>query len=467
MSKKGIWLTLSLLLGFVLCLLPTPEGLKPEGWRLLSIFIATLLAIITQALPMAALTLIAIAACVITKTLPLKEALSGFGNPVIWLVVLAFFISRGFIATGLGSRAAYFFMRLLGKSTLGLSYGIMATDLILAPAIPSVTARAGGVVYPIVSGLAKAFGSEPGHHTSKKISSFLTQVAFQGTCITSAMFLTAMAGNPLIRQIASKSNIDLSWGLWAKAALVPGLLSMLIVPLVIYKLYPPQIKGTPQAKKMATEKLKEMGPMSINEWIMLGVFLLLIVLWAGESFIGVSATTAAFVGLAILLITKVLNWKDLLQEHGAWDTFIWLGSLVMLAGQLYELGVTNLLSDWVVAHVSGLHWMTGFLILSTAYFFAHYFFAGNMAHIGALYPPFLVLSLALGTPPVIAALLLGFYSNLFGSLTHYGTGPAPIFFGSGHVDIRSWWKLGFVCACVNIVIWLVGGGIWWKFLGLW
>jgi len=464
---KWLMLLISVLVAVAINLAPVPAGIKPEGWRLLAIFVGTIVAIISQALPMGALTLIALTATVITHTLTLKEALSGFSNPIIWLVALAFFISRGFILTGLGSRAAYLFMRLLGKSTLGLGYGMMATDLVLAPAIPSVTARAGAVIYPILNGLSRAFHSESQHHTSRRISSYLTQVSFQGSCVTSAMFLTAMAGNPLIRQIAAKAGVELTWGLWALAAIVPGLLSLLLLPLLLHKIYPPQVTRTPEAKAMAVAELKKMGKMSGKEWTMLSVFILLVGLWAGESIFKISATAAALIGLSILLITKVLTWKDLLEEKGAWDIFVWLSILVMLANYLYEFGVTNLLSEWVVANVAGMNWMVAFLIIALAYYFAHYFFASNMAHIGALYSPFLLLAIAVGTPPIVAALTLAFFSNLFGSLTHYGCGQAPIFFGAHHVDIREWWKLGFVCSVVNIVIWLGLGSVWWKVIGLW
>ncbi|MBJ7449014.1 MAG: anion permease [Parachlamydiales bacterium] len=465
--RKYIVLIISFMIGLAMWLSPAPEGMQEKGWHLLAIFISTIVAIIMQAMPMGAIAIVAIAVALITKTLTLQEALSGFSNHIIWLVVLAFFISRGIISTGLGTRAAYIFMRMLGKSTLGLSYGMIATDLLLAPAIPSVTARAGGIVYPILSGLSKAFGSEAGLGTSRRIASFLTQVAFQGSCVTSAMFLTSMAGNPVIKSIAAEAGVVITWGSWAVASIVPGLLSLILIPLIIYKIYPPEIKETPQAKALAHQKLKEMGPMKRDEWIMLSVFILLVGLWAGESFFKIAPTTAAMFGLAILLITGVLNWKDILKEEGAWDTMVWLGTLLMLATYLFNFGVTGVMSQKIMGHVVGLNWVTAFGVLSLVYYFSHYFFASNMAHISALYSPFLVLMIAMGTPPVLAALTLAFFSNLFGSLTHYGCGPAPIFFGTGNVTIGDWWKLGFIISVVNIIIWLVVGSMWWKLVGFW
>ncbi|TFH65006.1 MAG: anion permease, partial [Gemmatimonadales bacterium] len=188
--------SLPLALGGGLWFVPAPSGVDPEGMHLLAIFIATIVGIILKPLPMGAVAMVGIAATALTGTLAIGEALSGFGNQVIWLIVLAFFISRGFIKTGLGARIAYLFMALLGRKSLGLGYGLVATDLVLAPAIPSNTARAGGVVYPILRSVAEAYESRPDDGTAGRLGAFLTVVAFQGTVITSAMFLTAMAANP-------------------------------------------------------------------------------------------------------------------------------------------------------------------------------------------------------------------------------------------------------------------------------
>jgi DASS family divalent anion:Na+ symporter len=72
-----------------------------------------------------------------------------------------------------------------------------------------------------------------------------------------------------------------------------------------------------------------------------------------------------------------------------------------------------------------------------------------------------------GAPPVLAALVLAFFSNLFAGMTHYGTGPAPVLFGTGYVELGTWWRMGLLVSVVNIVIWVGLGGLWWKVLGLW
>ena len=455
------------LVGAALWLVPTPDGVEPRAWRLLAVFVATMVGIVLRPLPMGALALVAVAFAVLSGTLTIAEATAGFGSTVVWLVVAAFFIATAFVKTGLGARIAYQFMRVLGKRTLGLAYGFVVADLVLAPAIPSNTARAGGVIFPILKSLCVSLGSDAALGTERRIAAFLTFTAYQGVVVTSAMFLTAMAANPLAAELAAQQGVTISWALWAVAGLVPGVLSLLLVPLLIYRLYPPHVTHTPEAPELARRRLREMGAMTRNEWILLAVFVLLLTLWIFGGALGVNATATALAGVAAMLATGALAWEDILEERSGWDTLIWFAVLVMMASQLGEQG----LLAWFTDRVSGLlgegHWLPAFLSLSLIYFYVHYFFASNTAHVSAMYAPFLALGIAVGTPPLLAALVLAFFSNLFASMTHYGTAPAPILFGSGNVDIGDWWRLGALVSVVNIAIWLGAGSLWWRLLGLW
>jgi len=465
--KKALFFLCAVAVGALLWISPVPTGVTREAWHLFALFAATIIGIIAKPLPMGAVALLALMVSIVTSTLTFEQAFSGFSNDVVWLVVMAFFIAKGFVLTGLGSRVAYFFVGFLGKSTLGLGYGMIATDLLLAPTIPSVTARIGGVIYPIIKSLAKAFGSDPFDPSSRKIGAYLIKVSFQGSTITSAMFLTSMAGNPLIAQLAQQANISLTWGSWALASFVPGIVSLLLLPYIIYKIYPPEIKKTPDAYAFAQQKRKELGKIKVQEWIMLGIFALLLTLWIAGSYIGLKAAVAALIGLSLLLVSGVLQWNDVLEEKSAWDTLCWFATLITMATFLNQFGLTTWFSQCIVSHIQGFHWISGFSILALLYFYSHYFFAGNVAHIGAMYAPFLIVAVALGTPPELAALVLAFFSSLYGGISHYGSGPAPILYGSGYLSIGAWWKIGGILSIINVFIWLFIGGIWWKLIGLW
>lgn len=465
-SLHLIPLAICTILGLIGWFCPPPAGLTLQAWHLLDIFVVTILALIIKPLPMGAVAMIAIVVSVLTNVITMKQAFSGFSSDVVWLVVFALFIAKGFSMTGLGSRLAYFFTALFGKKTLGLSYGLMITDLVLAPAIPSVTGRSAGIVYPILQGIANSYKSYPHTESARKIGAFLTVTAFQVTVITSTMFMTAMAANPLLASLASKQDINVSWSSWALAGCVPGILSLIIIPWFIYKIYPPEIKETPNAQETALAHLKTMGKVKTREWIMAFTVLVLLTLWIFKPW-GIETTVAAMVGLSILLLTNVLEWRSLVKIYDAWETFIWFCVLIMLAGQLKDLGILDWFTNNVQSHFKGLHWHYAFPLIALIYFYSHYFFASSTAHVTSMFPAFLGLSLVLGTPPMLATLVLMFFSNLFGGITHYSLAPAPLLYGVGYVDIKDWWKIGFLVSVINIVIWSTVGLAWWKFLGLW
>ncbi|MBN4066838.1 anion permease [Simkania negevensis] len=464
---KPIPLALTFAVGLAIWFSPAPETIPIKGWHLLAIFVATIVGIMSKLLPMGGVAFLSLAVAALTGTLTIKEALSGFGEDVIWLIVIAFFIARSFIKTKLGLRIAYYFLKVFGASTLGIAYALVGCECLLAPFIPSMTARLGGILYPIIQSITLSFDSHPHTPSAKKMGSFLTLVAFQSNAITAAMFLTAMAGNPLIVKLAEGMGITISWGTWAAAAVVPGILSLIIIPYIIYKVSPPQIKVTPNAKKEAKKSLAALGPISFHEQIMVGTLVFLILFWIMGPGIGISSTTTAFVGLSILLVTGVLQWSDIVNEKGAWETFAWFSVLLALASFLKTLGVIDYFSQLTVSNIHGLSWPVAFFALNVIYFFSHYFFASNTAHIGAMYAAFLSVAIILGAPPLLSALSLAFVSNLFGCLTHYATGPAPVLYGAGYVKMREWWLVGLLVGIINIVIWLGVGSLWWKLIGIW
>src|SRR5207249_10796998 len=152
----------------------------------------------------------------------------------------------------------------------------------------------------------------------------------------------------------------------------------------------------------------------------------MIVLWIFGTTLSLDPTATALLATAALLLTGVLTWDDLCREHRAWDTFIWFGTLVMMATFLGQFGLIRWFSDRMVPAFSGIGWIPGMVGLSLTYFYTHYFFASLTAHVSAMHPPFPAVATARGAPPALAALLLGFCSILFASPTHYGAAPAPL-----------------------------------------
>ena len=462
----------------IVFLLPRPEGITPQSWRLLAIFVATIVGSIVRPIPGGAVVLLGVVALALTGALPVDQALRGYADPIVWLVLAAFFISRGMIKTGLGRRIALLFIRAIGRRTLGLGYALVGTDMLLAAVIPSTGARSGGIIFPIAKSIAETYDSHPGA-TARKLGAFLMMLCYQCEVIICAMFLTGQASNVLIAKFAKQvTGLDLTYSRWLLGSIVPALVSLAVVPQVLFRLYPPEIRHTPAAAEFAHEELQRMGRATRDEKIMLAVFALVALLWMAPALPAVNFAPVAYlrqmhyavvalVGISVLLLTGVLDWADAIAERNAWDVFIWYGGLVRMAEALGETGLTKRFAEASAAFTAGWHWWAALAVLLLIYFYAHYAFASITAHATAMYTPFLVVTLAAGAPPFLAVLLLAYFSNLDAGLTHYGTTPAPIYFGAGYVTQRTWWSLGLLLSGLNILIWAVLGVAWWKLLGWW
>lgn len=450
----------------VVYLIPRPGVVKPEGWRLLGIFMATVAGLIVQPMAGGALVLTAITLASVIGGLTISQALAGFGDTTVWLVMAAFFISRALINTGLARRIALFFVRLVGKSSLGVAYALAASDMVLATIIPSNGARSGGVILPIVRSISELYGSSPGP-TSPILGRFLFPAVYQSICVTAAMFYTGQASNPLAAKMAGEAGYAVTWSSWFLAGLVPGLCSLLVVPWVVMKLNPPEIRRTPEAARFAANQLTAMGPMSRGERILSGVFAGVCLLWITSGWHGIDIAVTALFGAIALLLTGVLSWEDVKSEKAAWDIFIWYGGLLRLGMALNDAGVTKVFAHAVGSLLPGSGWMLLLTVALLIYFYSHYAFASITAHVLSMYPPFLAVFAAKGAPLGLVVFSFACFVNLAAGLTSYGTTPAPMFFAHEYTPFALWWRIGFMVSLVNVAIWGTIGFAWWKFLGIW
>src|SRR5260370_35636586 len=186
-SKLFRWIFV-LVPGLLLYFLPL-GGLTPTQRHLLAIFIATVVALLVQPVPMGVSTMVAITLLALTKTIAPNQIFSGYSNPTVWLIFTAFLFSMALTLTGFGMRVAYNFIRRLGHSSLTLSYSIAASDLVLAPFIPSDTARGRALICPVVHSIARALGSEPGS-PAVELGASPMLVGCHSPSTSSALFLT-------------------------------------------------------------------------------------------------------------------------------------------------------------------------------------------------------------------------------------------------------------------------------------
>lgn len=449
-------------------LLPPPEGIAAQDWRRVGVFFATIAGLMLQPMPGSQIVLVGITAMIVLGGLPMDRALSGYSASSVWMVLTAMLMSRALRDSGLARRIALWFIRAIGRTSLGLGYAMHLTDLTLATGVPSITARSASIVFPIARGVAGLYKSHPGP-SSAVLATFLMTCMYQGSVISSAMFYYSSAANLLLGELAAEyAGVSVTWASWFTAGLLPGLVSSVVVPWLVYRAVPPSLKRTPAASEFADGQLAALGPVRGREAVVGAVFVGLIGFWVASSYVSwLSPTLVALLGIAVLFTTQALTWDSALGERSAWDIFVWYGGLLMMGGVLNDTGVATLFAEWFGSWFTGAPWAAVFVATLVIYFYAHYFFASTTVHALALYPPFLALLVGIGAPAPVVVYSLVFINNLTAGLTHYGTTTSPIIFVEGYVSLADWWRVGFQASVANLAIWIPVGLLWWKVLGLW
>jgi L-tartrate/succinate antiporter len=468
----------------VLTLFPSPPGLPHFAWLYLSIFGGVIVGLVLEPLPGAAIAIIGLT--LVTVLAPfvlfspqqlshqgfhptsaaLTWALSGYSNPTVWLIFGAFMIALGYERTGLGHRIALLIVKKMGKNTLLLGYGIALADTILAPFIPSPTARSGGIIYPIASDLAADYESKPNDASSRRVGSYLMWVAIATTCVTSSLFLTGASFNLLAIGFVEKlTNVNISWTDWFTTAAPVIIPLLLLVPISTYWLYPPEVKRSDEVSGWAAAQLDKVGGLTRRELILAAILVLSLVLWvAGSNH--VSAATVALIAVSLMLITGVLTWSDIAEHKRAWTTLAWLGAMMALCDGLNRVGVVKWFADGIASRIRGFSPRFAMVILLALFFVAHYLFASVDAYTTALLPVILLTGAAIpGIPVKEFALLLCLELGIMGIITPFADAASPIYANSGYLPAKDYWRLGTIFGAIFLTIFL-GAEVPWASL-LW
>ena len=462
--KSLIWKSLiPVILGIIIALLPVPQGLTVTAWQYFAIFSAVILALILEPIPAAAIGFIGVflvAVLGLAGPKPsdsIRWALSGFSNTTVWLIFGAFMFALGYEKTGLGRRIALVLVNLLGKSTLGLGYAIAFSDLIIAPFTPSNTARSGGTIFPIIRNIPGLYGSAPGE-TSRKIGAYIMWTALATTCVTSSMFITSLAPNLLALELVNKTaKISISWTEWFIGFLPVGVILFSVLPYLIYKIYPPEIKSSADVQSWASQELGKIGKFTRKELVMALLATLALILWIFGGSV-VDATTAAGVVISLMVITGIVKWDDILSNKAAWNVLVWFATLVAMADGLNKVGFVTWFAKSTSALLVGMSPLVIMISLVAIFFVVHYMFASITAHVTAVLPVMLAAgALVPGIPVKVFALLLCYSLGIMGVISPYATGPSPVYFGSGYVSRRDFWTLGLIFGLIFLVALLAIG----------
>lgn len=482
MNKK-LLILIPILLALIISQLPVPQGLPPYSWYYFALFIGVIIALIIEPLPGAVIGLLGIVIAAVFSPVLLfspeqihssgfnitlsafRWAVSGFSNDTVWLIFSAFMFALGYEKTGLGKRISLWLVRLMGERTLTLGYAISFADLILSPFTPSNTARSAGTIYPVIRNLPALYGSYPHDESARKIGAYLMWTSISITCVTSSFFLSALAPNLLsVALIEQQTGLSISWTDWLISLLPISIVLWIVTPLLVYVIYPPKEKTNAQVPLWAKEQLSKMGKLTTKEVLLIIFVIIALILWVGCSKY-INPAIASLIVIAMMILSNVITWDDVISNKSAWNTFFWFATLVALASGLSEVGFVHWAGDKIAASLSGLSKECTMILLAVLYFVLHYFFASGTAHVTALLPLMIAIASQIHGINVLSfSIFLCGTQGIMGIITPYATGPSPIYYGSGYIQASEYWRLGFIFGIIFLFTYIVVEYPWLQYL---
>jgi DASS family divalent anion:Na+ symporter len=459
LTRARVARLVTLAVALVIWLVPPPGTLSVQAWRLFAIFGATILSVMIGAFPILTASVLALAAAVLTGILSPNVAYSAFANPTIVLIIVAFLVARAVVKCGLGQRLGHRAISLFGRSTLGLSYAIYAVDALIAPAFPSNTARS-GVIYPLALSMAEAAGVSPEREDRKRLARYLMFSGMTSLTLSSALWLTAMAGNPLGAEIARTWGLEIGFGSWLIAASVPTLLCMILLPFVYYKVMRPEVTAMPEAPAEAKRALAALGGLTRDQKVVGWTFAGMVALWGAAATLGIDPTAVALLGLGVLLATGVLTLADIAKEGDVLATYIWFASLFVMSDQLNKLGFMEFLGERLVMRLGGLPPAVVAVTLVVVYVAIHYLFVSQTAHLLALFAVFVGVGVKLGVSAPLLAFQLLFATNYFAALAPQASSANLLFVGSGYLSQGELYRWGAIHTAACLTVYLLVGTPW-------
>jgi DASS family divalent anion:Na+ symporter len=333
----------------------------------------------------------------------------------------------------------------------------------MAPSFPSNTARS-GVLFPIVLSIAQASDSRPEDGTARKMGSYLMFCGLASIGLSSTLWLTASTANAIGVELARSFGLKITFISWFVAASVPALTAAGLLPLLLYKVFPPGVTSTPEAPRLARQALRDMGPLSRAEKVVAAIFATLVAAWALAGSLHLDPAAIAFAGLGAILTSGALTIEDISREGGVLNTFMWLGILFSLSAQLNEMGFMGFVGQRLAGRLTGLSWPIVYVALVVLYVTIHYFFVNQSSHILALMGVFLDVGIRQGVPPGLMTFALLFASSYFSVLTPQGSGANVVFVGPGYLTQGELYRLGALSVAFNVLVFLAIGTPWIMFV---
>jgi len=468
LHKWGIPIALISLI--VIMLLPTPDGLSPEGMKAIAIFLFALIMWVANVIPIYLTSIIVIMLLTFTGAFPEKEALGTLGYPVIWLMVSAFVLTSAMMKSNLAKRFALWMIVSFGRTPKRTLLILIIINFAIAFLIPSTTARA-TLLVPICLILLEVYKAAPGKSNLGKL---MMLQGVQSDALATSGIMTATAGNVIaVGLINDTAGGSIGYMDWLIVSMPLAFITMIIAFFVGFKMFPirEETKNFGSVMSQLKQQKNELGTWTTNEKKAAFIFFLAIFLWFTEkwhmSMFGfeISVYMTAIIAATLILLPKygILEWKE---ADIKWDLMLFAAGAYAVGTAVEKTGA----AEWVIGNLItslGLENMNAYWVYAIVIFltmFSHLIFTSKTVRVMIIIPAVIALANTLGLNPVTLALSASLTITYTITLPPHSKVNA-IYFSTGYFRVIDQLKYGIITCTIGASIITVAVFTWFRLLG--
>lgn len=460
----------------IMWVLPTPEGLKPEGMIVLAIVVWASIMWVSEAMPVGITGIGIPTLLIITHALPwdkgkppLAAVFSGFTNHVVWLLLFALMVGAIMQLLKLDRRIALSILDKVKASNVGrVIWGFFGVNLVLSFLIPAAVARS-ATLLPIIQGVTDLLGDSVKEREAKK--AIVIQTLVYGSMITGMFIMTAHLPNMILVEMFGKNGFNIGYLDWMLLQFPYLGMFVLTQWWVRYHFKTAGIEiagGHASIRKMH----KDLGPTATGEWLLLLIFCgvaLFFMLGKNSPIMKVHSVQlgiVALVGFLVLFIPGLFKfkWKQI-EERTMWGTFLLLGGALTMTSAMSKSGLAGWMADGIHGMVVGQSWWMVLLIMMVGTHIIRIGMLSNVAAVAMLAPILFELGKQLGLHPVAFTMLVA-DTDTFAYLLPTQITAAVVAYGTGTFSTVDYAKAGWVCILLAIAYGILIMAPWYALLGM-
>jgi sodium-dependent dicarboxylate transporter 2/3/5 len=456
--RRVIFITAALVACAAIALMPTPEGLSREGQNAIAIFALCFILWVSNALPLAVTSLLAIVLLPTLRVISSERSFALFGSSVVFFILGAFILAAALMRSGLSTRLAVAFLRSFGRSPMALLGGVIFSGGFLAFWMPEHAVAA--LLFPIVLEIARALEIVPNRSGYGKL---LFLALAWGAVIGGVATFLGGARAPLALGILGE-HYDLSIGFleWMLAAAPFSVLLMAVAFFLLPRIIRVDVSDVSRARAALDAKARELGPLSAREKGVAVITVATVIAWivAGGA---VELASIAILAAVSLFVFGLIDWRSV-EEYVNWGVILMYGGAIAIAAALHQTGGAAWIAHVAMSRVGGLSsfWMLMIFAVVAAFLTEA---ISNVAAVAVLLPICFGVAEGTGVPPVAVVFAVAVPAGLAFALP-MGTPPNAIAYSAGYYRLRDSVLAGSLLKIVALAILIVVIRFYWPFLGI-